>query len=227
LHTPSPWPRRHQRTTASNQKCCRAVSSSSSSCFFSRWAAQFDFTQLNWLDKKVVLAPPAGERWHLHLVAPLRIRPDTPPSPEGFADLLALVDALVEARDRIEPLRPRRFAYYMQLRRDGQLPVLPIGLFPRVGLQGIGWDCYEESFWERRLLRFEYADVDLPALPAGDYATGEHLLGVALSALLRVPPELRAPLHAAALKRIGLSTENDGQRFLLAECLDPYRGASS
>jgi hypothetical protein len=56
--------------------------------------------------------------------------------------------------------------YYVQLRRDTQLPVLPIGLFLRVGLDGIGWDAYEENFWEHRLLRFEYAYVGLPALEA-------------------------------------------------------------
>jgi hypothetical protein len=99
---------------------------------------------------------------------------------------------------------------------------LPIGLFLRVGLDGIGWDAYEEHFWEHRLLRFEYAYVGLPALDAERYATGEYLLGVALSALMRVPPERRAELHAEALKRIALSGENDWRRFLLAECLEAY-----
>jgi hypothetical protein len=34
------------------------------------------------------------------------------------------------------------FEYYVQLRRDSGLPMLPIGLFLRVGLDGIGWDAY-------------------------------------------------------------------------------------
>jgi hypothetical protein len=114
------------------------------------------------------------------------------------------------------------FEYYVQLRRDSGLPVLPIGLFLRVGLEGIGWDAYEEHFWEHRLVRFEYAYVGLPALEAEPYVTGEHLLGVALSALMRTPPERRAELHAEALKRIAHSSENDWRRFLLAECLDAY-----
>jgi hypothetical protein len=114
------------------------------------------------------------------------------------------------------------FEYYVQLRRDSQLPVLPIGLFLRVGLDGIGWDAYEEYFWEQRLLRFEYAYVGLPGLEAERYATGEHLLGVALSALMRVPAEQRAELHAEALKRIARSGENDWRCFLLAECLEAY-----
>ncbi len=114
------------------------------------------------------------------------------------------------------------FEYYAQLRRDSQLPVLPIGLFLRVGLDGIGWDAYEELFWEHRLLRFEYAYVGLPGLDAEPFVTGEHLLGVALSALMRVPPERRAERHAEALKRIAHSGENDWRRFLLAECVEAY-----
>ena len=75
------------------------------------------------------------------------------------------------------------FDYYIQLRRDSGLPVLPIALFLRTGLDGIGWDGYEEHFWERLILRFEYAYVGLPALDGEQYATGDNLLGVALSAL--------------------------------------------
>ena len=193
-------------------------------CFFPAWAARFDFSEVTWLDKEVFLAPPQGEKRQLDLVARLRLRPGAPPPPPGMADLLALVHVEVEARDSVQPLRPRMFEYYVQLRRDTQLPVLPIGLFLRVGLDGIGWDAYEEHFWEHRLLRFEYAYVGLPALEGASYASGEHLLGVALSALMRVPAERRAEVHAEALKRIALSGENDWRRFLLAECLEAYSG---
>jgi hypothetical protein len=191
-------------------------------CFFPVWAARFDFADLTWMDKEVFLAPPQGEKRHLDLVARLRIRPGTPPPRPGLTELMALVHVEVESRESVQPFRPRLFEYYVQLRRDSQLPVLPIGLFLRVGLDGIGWDAYEEHFWEHRLLRFEYAYVGLPALDGERYATGEHLLGVALSALMRVPPERRAELHAEALKRIALSGENDWRRFLLAECVDAY-----
>ncbi len=114
------------------------------------------------------------------------------------------------------------FEYYVQVRRDSQLPVLPIGLYLRVGLDGIGWDAYEEYFWEHRLLRFEYAYVGLPGLEAEAYVSGEHLLGVALSALMRVPAERRAEVHAEALKRITQCGENDWRRFLLMECAEAY-----
>ncbi len=191
-------------------------------CFFPAWAARFDFTSIDWLDKELFLAPPHGEKRQLDLVARLRIRPEAPPPQPGRIDLLALVHVEVESRESVQAFRPRMFEYYVQLRRETQLPVLPVGLFLRVGLDGVGWDAYEEHFWEHRLLRFEYAYVGLPALDAEPYATGEHLLGVALSALMRVPPERRAELHAEALKRIALSSENDWRRFLLVECLEAY-----
>src|SRR6185369_12009609 len=106
------------------------------------------------------------------LVARLRLKPGAPPPWPGAADLVALVHIEVETRQSALAFRPRMFEYYVQLRRDTQLPVLPIGLFLRVGLEGIGWDAYEEVFWEHRLLRFEYAYVGLPALDAEQYVTG-------------------------------------------------------
>jgi hypothetical protein len=190
-------------------------------CFFRAWAARFDFGDLTWLDKEVFLAPPQGEKRQLDLVARLRIRPEAPPR-AGLTELLALVHVQVESRESVQPFRPRMFEYYVQLCRDYQLPVLPIGLLLRVGLDGIGWDAYEEHFWEHCLLRFEYAYVGLPGLEAEPFVTGEHLLGVALSVLMRVPAERRAELHAEALKRIARSGDNEWRRFLLAECVEAY-----
>jgi hypothetical protein len=191
-------------------------------CFFPAWAARFDFGELAWLDKEVFLDPPQGEKRQLDLVARLRIRPEAQRPKPGLTELLALVHVEIESRESVQSLRPRMFEYYVQLRRGSGLPVLPIGLFLRVGLDGIGWDSYEEHFWEHRLLHFDYAYVGLPALDAEPYVSGEHLLGVALSTLMKVPPERRAELHAEALKRIACSGENDYRRFLLAECLEAY-----
>jgi hypothetical protein len=191
-------------------------------CFFPAWAERFDFGQIDWLDKEVFLAPPQGEKRELDLVARLRLREGAPPVRKGATDLVALVHVELESRESAAALRPRMFDYYVQLRRDTGLPVLPIGLFLRVGLDGIGWDAYEEHFWERCLLRFEYTYVGLPALDGERYALGENLLGAALSSLMRVPPERRAELYAEALKRIARSEENDYRRFLLAECLEAY-----
>jgi Domain of unknown function (DUF4351) len=155
-------------------------------------------------------------------VARLRLRPDAPPPRAGVTDLVALIHVEIESRASTVAFRPRMFDYYVQLRRDSEQPVLPIALFLRVGMDGIGWDAYEEHFWERRIVRFEYAYVGLPALPGEAYATGENLLGVALSALMRIPDDRRAELYAEGLKRIAGSGENDYRRHHLAECLEAY-----
>ncbi len=191
-------------------------------CFFSQWADRFDFVNIDWLDKELFLAPPQGEKRQLDLVAKLRLKPDAPPVRAGVADLVALVHVEVESRESTVVFRPRMFDYYVQLRRDTGLPVFPIALFLRVGLEGSGWDAYEEHFWEQRVLRFEYAYIGLPAVPGEAHATGENLLGVALSALMKIPPERRAELYAEGLKRIAASDENDYRKFLLAECLETY-----
>ncbi len=143
-----------------------------------------------------------------------------PPPRDGATDLVALVPVEVESRDSVATFRPRMFDYHVQLRSDTGLPVLPIALLLRVGLDDIGRDVYEEHFWEERIVRFEYAYVGLPELQAEDYATGENLLGVALSALMRQSGERRAEMYAEGLKRIARSGENDLRRFPLKSVCD-------
>ena len=142
-------------------------------CFFPGWAARFEFTAIDWLDKELFLAPPQGEKRQLDLVARLRLRPGAPLPRAGINDLVALVHVEVESPDSAAAFRPRMFDYYVQLRRETGLAVLPIALFLRVGLDGIGWDAYEEHFWEQRIVRFEYAYVGLPALDGQQNDRGE------------------------------------------------------
>jgi hypothetical protein len=193
--------------------------------FFPAWASRFDFTRVDWLEQEVFTDPPQGQRRSLDLVARLPVRPDAPP-PAPHLELpdrwIALVHVEIEAQDRAAPLRPRMHAYYEQLRRRHGLPVLPIAMFLRVGLDGIGWDTYQESFWDHEVLSFSYAYVGLPALDGEHYLAGENLLGVALTALMRVPPEKRAAVGAEALRRVVEARENDYRRYLLWECIEAY-----
>jgi hypothetical protein len=191
--------------------------------FFPEWAERFDLGEITWLTQEVFPNPPQGERRALDLVARLRLKPGVePPFAGGAEGGLVLVHLEVESNDRIAGFRRRFFDYYVDLRRRYDLPVWPIGLFLRVGLDGIGWTDYSETFWGRQLLEFTFAYVGLPALNAETYLSGESLLGVALTSLMRVPRERRVELHAEGLDRIARSRENDWRRFLLAETLQAY-----
>lgn len=143
--------------------------------FFKDWAERLDASAVEWLDKEVFPDPPEGERRILDLVGKLPTRQEVPGQRPGEANQwLALVHIEIESPDKVTPLRPRMFEAYVQLRRQHQLPVLPIGLYLRVGLQGLGIDAYEEHFWELRPVRFEYLYVGLPALDAVEYVQGEN-----------------------------------------------------
>lgn len=191
--------------------------------FFPTWAARFDLSAVDWLEKEVFPDPPQGERRALDLVGRVRLLPGVPPPFAGGADEgFVLIHLEVESQDRIAGFRRRFFDYYCDLRRKYDLPVWPIGVFLRVGLDGVGWTSYEETFWEQNLLRFWFAYIGLPALDAEVYLHGENLLGVALTSLMRVPRERRVELQAEALARIGQARDNDWRRFLLAECLQAY-----
>jgi hypothetical protein len=194
--------------------------------FFPAWADRFDFSRVDWLEQEVFTDPPRGERRSVDLVARLPLRPGVPPpaaDPAEPADCwLTLIHVEIESRDSVAPLRPRMFSYYEQVRRHHGLPVLPIALYLRVGLDGIGWDVYEEWYWDHRLVSFEYAYVGLPGLDGEHYVAGEHLLGVALTALMRVPPARRAQVHAEALRRLAEAREDDYRRHLLLDCLEAY-----
>jgi hypothetical protein len=123
--------------------------------FFKDWAARLAVAAVEWLDKEIFSEPPDGLRQILDLVGKLPTKEVAPGQRAGEPDKwLALVHIEIESPDKVAPLRPRMFDAYVQLRRQYRLPVLPIGIFLRVGLNGIGIDVYEESFWELRPVRF-------------------------------------------------------------------------
>lgn len=72
------------------------------------------------------------------------------------------------------------------------------------------------------MLRFEYSYVGLPALDGPTYASGPNLLGLALSALMKLPVADRARIKAEGLDRIARSQENDVRKELLAEFFNHY-----
>ncbi len=191
--------------------------------FFPPWAERFDFTQIEWLKQEAFTDPTQGERLYLDVVAKLKVRqPLEGQRPGEAASWIAVIHVEVESAETVAPLRARMHDYRSELRQRHRLPVLSIGLYLRVGLDGIGWDVYEEYFWEHRLLRFEYPYIGLPALDGEGYVTGENILGVALAALMRLPEERRVELRAEAIRRLAASEQNSYRRYLLVDCVEAY-----
>ncbi len=191
--------------------------------FFTPWAERLDCSQVEWLDKEVFPDPPDGPRRVLDLVAKVPTREEIVGSQPGVpGQWLALVHVEIESPDKVASLRPRMFQSYVYLREKYALPVLPIGLYLKVGLNGIGLDVYEEHFWELRAVSFQYLYVGLPALDGVEYVQGTNWLGVALAALMRIPAERAAWLGAEALRRIADAPLNDQRRYLLGECVQAY-----
>jgi len=100
--------------------------------------------------------------------------------------------------------------------------VLPIVIYLKVGLDGIGTDACVEELWGLEVNRFQYLYVGLPGLDAINYLEGNNWLGVALSALMRIPRERIVWLGAEALRRLASAPLNEQQRFLLSECVQAY-----
>src|SRR5262245_37956359 len=188
--------------------------------FFPEHAARLDFSSLSWLDKELLADLPPGDVVVADLVARLRQRP-VPNAPP--IDALALVHVEVESREAVAAFRRRMYDYYHALRRKHDCPVLPVAVYLRVGLEGVGFDSYAESYNDVELLHFRFLYVGLPALDAERYGAGDNWLGVALAALMRMPGDRRAWLRGEALRRLLLECpEIDYRRWLLCECVEAY-----
>jgi hypothetical protein len=95
-------------------------------------------------------------------------------------------------------------------------------LYLKVGLRGIGVGECVERLWELEVNRFQYLYVGLPGLDSVQYMQGDNWLGVALSALMKSPPDRVAWLGAEALRRLTEAPLSEQERFLLGECVQAY-----
>jgi hypothetical protein len=188
------------------------------------WADRFDYGSVEWLEQELFTDPPQGKKGEVDLVARVRLRqPATSEQEEEPTPWLCLLHVEIEARDRVQTLRQRVYDYWRTLHMRHGLPVLSLALYLKVGLEGLGWDVYEEYFFEHRILRFEYPYLGLPALDSDAYLHGPNLLGSALSVLMRVPEEQLPRLKADAVARVATSGENEYKKFLLLDCIEAYR----
>ncbi len=190
--------------------------------FFPAWAKALDFSAPEWLDKELFPDPPAGHRRTLDLLAKVPITDPNLVRPGDPAELLALVHIEVESADTTANARRQLWEHYCHLRVVHELPVLPVAVFLRVGLDGIGVDTHVETFGDLEVVTFRYLYVGLPRLDAVQYVEGEKLLGVGLTAFMDIPDAEATRLAGRAIERIAGSQADDMTRFLLAECIESY-----
>ncbi len=187
--------------------------------FFAVWAERFDLDRVEWPDKEVLPNPPEGSRHLLDMVAKLHAKQ---PVGEDSENMLALIHIEIESPDRTTELKPRLPSYYVHLRDTYQLPVLPIVIYLKVNLNGVGVDVYAEKFWELEVMKFSYLYVGLPGLDGLEYIKGENYLGVALSALMRLPKDRIIELGREAYRKLTESPLSEQQKHLLLSCLEDY-----
>jgi len=142
------------------------------------------------------------------------------PGQEAFTQVIFHVE--VEAEDRLTGLRPRVCEYNRDLQRTYELPVISLGLYLRVALDGRGFDAYEETIFEDTGLRFQWRYLGLPGLEAEEHVAGDNWLGVALSALMQMAPGRRAWVAAEAMRRLLEAPLKREDKAYLCECVQAY-----
>jgi hypothetical protein len=185
--------------------------------FFADWADRLDLSDPEWLEKELFPDPPEGKRHAIDLVARVTLK-----RPDGTTPSLLLVHIEIESPERTTDLKSRLPYYYHFLRDKKQLPVLPVVMYLKVGLDGIGIDTCVEKVDDFEVNRFRYLYVGLPGLDGVQYMQGDNWLGVALSALMKIPPERVAWLGAEALRKLAEAPISDQKRYRLAECVQAY-----
>lgn len=191
--------------------------------FFADWLDLLDLSEIAWLEQEIS-PEPAGTRNVLDLVARVRCRRPLPDWHDGeeISECLLVVLIEIESADSTTSIRARLPGYAWTLRSKLGLPVLPVVLFLKVGLNGIGVETHERRIGSLVAERMDFLYVGLPALDAVQYLEGDNWLGVALSALMRIPRDRVAWLGAEALRRLHVSPLTDQQKYWLGECVEAY-----
>ena len=191
--------------------------------FFADWLHLIDLSEIEWLEQEVNTDSPDGSRHVLDLVAKVRSREAIPPWHLGKSEPFMMAVLIeIESPNSSRSIRGRIPGYTRHLRGKLRMPVLPITLFLKVGLKGVGKLIYREKI---RDLVTEYSESlyeGLPHFDAVQYANGDNWLGVALSSLMRIPRGQVVSLGAETLRRLAVAPLEPGKKFLLAECLQAY-----
>lgn len=189
--------------------------------FFPARAARLDLSSVRWHDTEFIPDPPHGELLTVDLLAEVRCR--TGPGEKASPDAVRLFHLEVESRDAVAQFRPRMYGYYNPIRSRHRKPLIPIAVYLRVGLRGVGEDTYVETVDGLDVNTFRFLYVGLPGRDAEQYLVGDNWLGVALSALMGAARDRKAVICAEALRRIVVECpESPYRKHLLFECVEAY-----
>lgn len=190
------------------------------------WADRFDYRGVTWLDKEQFPDALRGRRREVDLLAQLKVREPIRASGATAAArqdrYLVLVHVEVDARRSMPDLRARMHAYGTHLQARFDLPLLPIALLLKVGLDGIGWDEHRVEVWGETTQVYRFRYVGLPALDALAALRSDNVLEVSLATLMKVPKAQRAFVAADALQRIAVARVNEMRTHLLVSTVDAY-----
>jgi hypothetical protein len=192
--------------------------------FFPDWADNFDYTAVEWTkDELIPKLPTEEEPQFVDLLANAPLRPGVQVrlNPVSAPQIRMLIHIEVESADKTAQFHQRMFWYYSTLRIRENLPVLPIGLFLRVGHDGVGWMTHTEELWGENLVQFRYPYIGLPAIDGLDFINAEgpeQPLRYALAALMRRRREIKLNL----MERIAGCELDLERKILVFECVNAY-----
>src|SRR5262249_23822137 len=151
-----------------------------------------------------------GEKKVLDLVAKLPVK-----IPDDASEQIILIHVEVESEDCTSSLDQRFPGYFWHLRRKYGTAVLPLAVFLKVGLDGLGEIVCEVLALGEWVMKLRYWYVGLPALDAHMFLNGANWLGVSLSALMKTPAGERLKVTANALRRLVECPERPARKYLL------------
>lgn len=139
---------------------------------------------------------------------------------EGEPEIV-LLHIEVEKTRRTE-FQYRMWEYYNLIRQRTRKRAFPVVVYLSPGTGGIVRESYTEELFEQRILTFTYLAIGLPDLKADNYESGDNLVGVALSSLMK-PGELRAALRKWNLvRRVLTGPIDESRKILLTNLVEKY-----
>jgi hypothetical protein len=179
--------------------------------FLPNLAEYLDKSSLVFLDKEIFTDVTAGERHEPDLVVRTRFKDE---------DSCFLVHIESQAQPQADFNR-RMFRYFARLAEKFALPVYPIVLFSDASLVPQP-DCYEMSFPDLPVLRFQYRVIQLRRLNWRDYMRKANPVASALMAKMGMAVEERPRVKLECLRLLATLKLNPAKTRLISGFIDTY-----